>query len=118
MIANWVKKIDPRSKAVPFLVVMLLCSIVATVLPFMGPDPQELAMAALIPQVMSLVSFYVAVYGMRSSIVQHYNTVEPIGLRLSGVMTFFFTIIYFEYKFNEITARHTRSMGQPLPIAH
>jgi hypothetical protein len=43
-----------------------------------------------------------AVFGMRRSIVQYYNTREPIGLKLSGVMTFFFSILYFQYHFSRI----------------
>lgn len=36
---------------------------------------------------------------------EHYNNAEPIGLALSGVMTFFFGGIYFQYHFNEINRR-------------
>jgi hypothetical protein len=39
---------------------------------------------------------------MRSSLVQYYNTVEPISLKLSGVMTFFFNIYYFQHHFSRI----------------
>jgi hypothetical protein len=41
---------------------------------------------------------------MRSSIEDHYNTVEPINLSLSGVMTFFFGAVYFQYHFNQINS--------------
>ncbi len=36
-------------------------------------------------------------FTLRESLVQHYNTAEPLGLRLSGVMTFFFGNLYFTY---------------------
>jgi hypothetical protein len=39
---------------------------------------------------------------MRSSIENYYNTVEPINLRLSGVMTFFFAVYYFQHHFSRI----------------
>ncbi len=32
----------------------------------------------------------------------YYNTVEPIGLRLSGVMTFFFNVFYFQHHMSRI----------------
>jgi len=41
-------------------------------------------------------------FNFRAALEEHYNTVEPIGLRLSGVLTFFFGGIYFQYKLNEI----------------
>jgi hypothetical protein len=43
-----------------------------------------------------------AVFQMRSSIENYYNTVEPINLRLSGVMTFFFAVYYFQHHFSRI----------------
>ena len=44
-------------------------------------------------------------FSLRSSLEQHYNSVEPMGLSLSGVMTFFFGDIYFQYHFNDIMRR-------------
>ncbi|WP_263382369.1 DUF4339 domain-containing protein [Granulicella arctica] len=41
-------------------------------------------------------------FAMRSSMEKHFTTVEPIGLTLSGVMTFFFGCLYFQYHFNRI----------------
>jgi hypothetical protein len=39
---------------------------------------------------------------MRRSMEEHYNGPEPIGLSLSGVMTFFFGVYYFQYHFTRI----------------
>jgi len=52
--------------------------------------------------VILLVMGLVMVFGMRKSMVTYYNSVEPIGLQLSGIMTFFFTLIYFQYHFSRI----------------
>jgi len=49
-----------------------------------------------------VVVMLMAVFGMRKSIVRYYNTVEPIQLQLSGVMTFFFSVLYFQYHFSRI----------------
>jgi hypothetical protein len=46
----------------------------------------------------------IANFKMRDAMVEYYNTVEPINLRLSGVMTFFFNILYFQYHFSRIAA--------------
>jgi len=43
-------------------------------------------------------------FKMRDAMVEYYNTVEPINLRLSGVMTFFFALFYFQYHFSRIAA--------------
>ena len=39
---------------------------------------------------------------MRNTLERHFNTTDPVGLRLSGVMTFFFGGIYFQYHLNRI----------------
>ena len=44
----------------------------------------------------------IARFTMRNTLEQHYNTVDPIGLRLSGGMTFFFGGVYFQYHLNRI----------------
>ena len=36
---------------------------------------------------------------------EHFNGPEPIGLSLSGVMTFFFGATYFQYHINDIMRR-------------
>ena len=44
----------------------------------------------------------VARFTMRSNLEEHFNGPEPVGLSLSGVMTFFFGGIYFQYHLNRI----------------
>lgn len=46
----------------------------------------------------------VGYFKIRSAMLDYYNTVEPISLRLSGVMTFFFALFYFQYHFSRIAA--------------
>ena len=47
----------------------------------------------------------VARYSERSSLEEHYNGPEPVGLQLDAVMTFFFGGLYFQAKLNEINGR-------------
>src|SRR6185295_20053202 len=48
------------------------------------------------------VCMIMSYFKMRTSIANYYNTVEPIGLKLSPIMTFFFNILYFQYHFQRI----------------
>ena len=41
-------------------------------------------------------------FDMRRSMVEYYNTVEPIQLRLSSAMTFFFNLYYLQYHMSRI----------------
>lgn len=53
-------------------------------------------------------------FSMRASLEDYYNRVDPIGLRLGPVMTFFFGELYFQYHFNRINdiKRGLRYRGQ------
>ena len=44
----------------------------------------------------------VARFSMKSSLEEHYNTVEPIGLRLNGVLVFFFGGLYIQSQLNKV----------------
>jgi len=50
------------------------------------------------------IMIFVSRFIMRASLEEHFNTVEPVGLRLNPVMTFFFGGIYFQYHLNRINA--------------
>jgi len=76
--ASYVKRIDPRSNAIVLLVVSFL-------VPFAG-----------------LICFFIAIFSMRNSLATYYNYTEPINLRLSGVMTFFFSTLYFQHHLTRI----------------
>jgi hypothetical protein len=108
MIASWAKRVQPTSKA-------LMYYIVATVLIVLNlggswgvllsaahhhPHPQSLfgSLLSLATWVVRLI----ARFTLRDTLEQHFNGPEPLGLRLSAVMTFFFGGIYFQYKLNRI----------------
>ncbi|WP_264765497.1 hypothetical protein, partial [Moraxella catarrhalis] len=63
--------------------------------PHTSPASALLSIAALV-----LVILYR--FAMKNSLEQFYNTVEPVGLRLGPVMTFFFGGLYFQYHINRI----------------
>jgi uncharacterized protein DUF4339 len=107
--AGFVKKIDSESKGVAFLVGALVTQVVAVIVlsTSIGMSPgQEPSFAFFVPflfiMVAGTVLHFIGIFQMRSSIQNYYNTVEPINLRLSGVMTFFFAVFYFQYHFSRI----------------
>jgi len=106
--SSFVKRIDPHnvSRAL-FIVAFLLGSAYLGLMVFAGVTgeandvPVIAKMGSLIGLII-IVCVIVAFFKIRSSLVQYYNTVEPIGLKLSGVMTFFFNIFYFQHHFSRI----------------
>lgn len=107
--AGFVKKIDSESKGIAFLAGSLVTEIVAVVVLFtsIGMNPnQEPSPGVFVPFILialaGVVLHLIGIFQMRSSLENYYNTTEPINLRLSGVMTFFFAVYYFQYHFSRI----------------
>lgn len=73
-----------------------------------------LAFLVMLGFIIGAIVFHMkAVFGMRDSMVRHYNTVEPINLRLSTIMTMFFNIFYFQYHFTRIAEWKRTGVLQP-----
>ncbi len=108
--AGFVKKIDSESKGIAFLAGALVTEVVAVIVFFtsigMSPDRQDPPASVFVPFILialaGAVLHLIGIFQMRSSLENYYNTVEPINLRLSGVMTFFFAVYYFQYHFSRI----------------
>ena len=107
--ALWVKKVQPSSKALLYSCLAFVLLIAAVILEAF-PD-ENLQTLGLIPNIGGFVLSIVAWFSMKSSIEEHYNVAEPLGLTLSGIMTFFFNVYYFQYHFTRIIELK-RSQGQ------
>ena len=97
--ASFVKKIDAASKAMQmylaYIAIILLSGI------FLSSFTAGLTILPLI-QLGAMACFWIGAFGMRQSLLNYYNSVENVGLRLSGVMTFFFSVLYFQYHLTRI----------------
>jgi hypothetical protein len=104
--AMWLRKVTNSTKDV-FLAASALGSLffggAVVVVSEGGDDSPALILGGLLV-IGSIVLRIIAQFSMRSSIQDHYNTVEPMNLSLSGVMTFFFGAVYFQYHFNQINS--------------
>ncbi|MEO6817706.1 MAG: DUF4339 domain-containing protein [Edaphobacter sp.] len=108
VIASWAKRVQPNSKALMYYII----ATVLMVLNFGGSygnviatvhhhHPHQSVLGGLIG-IATWVVRLIARFTLRDTLETHYNTAEPLGLRLSAVMTFFFGGIYFQYKLNRI----------------
>lgn len=105
VLGAWMKRIEPQSKALFYYI----CAAVLLALIFLSSfvtalNHQSNGYASLFQLLFSVASL-IARFSFRNSMEQHYNSSEPIGLGLSGVMTFFFGTIYFQYHVNDIVRR-------------
>ena len=108
--AFFVKKLDPNSKGVRYLALASVAMVLQVALYFLlfgnmaSGDAGLLTGMILITNLVIVVFACIGIFGMRKSLLHHYNTVEPISLQLNGFMTFFFNILYFQYHFSRIAA--------------
>jgi hypothetical protein len=108
----WVKKIDPMSKSLTYYILFVAFEVLnlgksfgaMAVLSRGGGlgSSVTLKLISFIISIAIIVMFIVYRFTMRSDLLRHFNGPEPVGLRLSGVMTFFFGGLYFQYHFNRI----------------
>ena len=96
--ASFVKKIDPASKAMMYYGIAVALMFAAGV---MNAGPEMRDFSTLVNLVGAGFWIYSA-FTVRASLQAHYNSAEPMGLVLSPVMTFFFSVYYFQYHFTKM----------------
>ena len=113
--SSWVRKIDPKSMARGFFIVYVVMSLLASGILLIGiaaaysagsSDASDViggfSAVSFLVSLVGIVFFYIGAFTMRRSLLTYYNSVENIGLRLSGGMTFFFNILYIQYHLTRI----------------
>ena len=117
--ALWVKKVQPASKAVTYFAIVIGLYVLSLVLSISGAvtaartghtDSSLQGIQGII-SLGILIMWIVGAFNMRDAIEEHFNSAEPIGLSLNGVMTFFFNVWYFQYHFTKINEMKRRQMG-------
>lgn len=113
--AVFAKKLKPESNAFLLVILSVVGSFgsafvdgVINALQHGGSGP----FASLI-SLASLVVYIIGVFKIKSDLEDYYNTIEPINLRLSGVMVFFFNVLYFQYHFSRIAQWKKTGVLQP-----
>ena len=96
--ASFVKKIRPASNVL-MLYAIGVGGFFAMGLLFLSPD---LRMLAPLINIGCFIALVLGHFQMKAAIEDYYSNVEPLNLRLSGVMVFFFNVLYFQYHFTRI----------------
>ena len=123
--AVWLKKVQPNSNGLIFYVATYVMAAVNMVLGYgmwmgMMAHHGSVYHGNYTRGPLGLLYFLLLIatrFVMSTSIEEHFNGPEPIGLRLNPVMVFFFGGVYFQYHFNKIVALKQASrygMGRAL----
>jgi uncharacterized membrane protein len=97
--STWVRKINPASNATTQFIVYISLAVFAQIL---LEGSGNLKAVGLLLTLVSYVVFYFGAYSIRRSMLNHYNSVEPMELKLSAAMTFLFSTFYFQYHMTRI----------------
>ena len=99
--ANWARKLSGDNKAM-VLIAMYPAGVIAGTLMVTLFRGQALAGLGGLFMFAGVIMMVVGVFSIKSAMEDYYNSTENIGLRLSGVMTFFFGTTYLQYHVNRI----------------
>ena len=100
ILANWSRKLNGNNNTM-ILVAMYPAGFIAGVFALiMNPESGAAISGLLI--LAGFIIYVVGVFKIRAAMEEYYNSTENIGLKLSGAMTFFFSIIYLQYHVNKI----------------
>jgi len=119
VIAAWLKRVQPNANALFFYLGVVGLALVGFVVggvasTHMMVRPQSNPSFAMLGPMLGLRAFLwfamwvvklIARFSQSASLEEHFNGPEPVGLSLSGVMTFFFGGLYFQYHINRIVER-------------
>lgn len=117
----WMRRVQPTSKALFLYIASFIAYLFNSSYSFgtlmalhSGSGLRHRSPLGSLIGLAAFILLIVARFSMRASLEDHYNRVDPIGLRLGPVMTFFFGDLYFQYHFNRINdiKRGLRYRGQ------
>jgi hypothetical protein len=133
VVTVWLRKVQPNSKALMWYIisysiyvvlVILIIAIAATASTASSRQDTDfhasyvvLGVLFIVASTAGFVTQIIARFSERASLLEHFNGPEPVGLRLSGVMTFFFSGLYFQYHLNRIKQqKDAMRFGLPRPF--
>jgi hypothetical protein len=108
IIANWAKRVQPASNAFMFylaatvLIVMNLGGSWGVIIALSHHQHHHQSFLSSLLSIATWVVRLIARFTLRDTLEQHFNGPEPLGLRMSAVLTFFFGGLYIQYKLNRI----------------
>jgi|SRR5580692_1735291 hypothetical protein len=104
LLANWARRLSGDNKALVLVAMYpagFLAGLFAMGFASQTQSPGIIAIGGILI-LGGLIAYLVGIFKIRDAMEEYYNSRENIALTLSGVMTFFFSTIYFQYHINRI----------------
>jgi hypothetical protein len=111
--AAFVRKIRPGNNGLLFSLLGFGVWFIGVCINGYNRATHEMTSPTLLFPFAALALVIIGFFQMKSDLEDYYNTVEPINLHLSGVMTFFFGILYFQHHLSRIAEWKKTGVLQP-----
>jgi hypothetical protein len=98
----WIRDIDPKATSIYWTLAAFGCNAVFLFLFFVGVQTPLLGVGIFYYWFLSFALGITSIYVIRHELQKHYSEIEPFRLRLGGVMTLFFSYVYFQWHLNFI----------------
>lgn len=109
----WIRKLEPSAMSIFWLATYVALQLSFSVPGDPVPANKGITIFAATLALLCLAMWFTTIYAIRAELHFHYNEREPIGLYLSGVMTFFFSFLYFQYHLYKIAQLRERYGDRP-----
>ena len=109
----WIRRIEPAAMSLFWCVAYIALQIAFSV---PGTPVQAIHGFTYFAATLALLCvaiWFITVYVIRAELHFHYNLREPVGLYLNGIMTFFFSFLYFQYHLYKIAQLRQRNGDRP-----
>jgi hypothetical protein len=100
--AVWVRRIDRESNALKLLIAYLVITVIGEAVADIAGNNLPLVIIGSLVSLIGMSVMVAAYFSMRRSLIAYYNSVEPIGLKLSWWMTLIFNLLYLQYHLTRI----------------
>ena len=107
----WLKNEERESRAIYWYVASLILMLLSNLFTLLGHATVGQLMFETVAVLGSLVVWIVAIYKYADELERHFEVSHPYGLGFSGVMIFFFSTIYFQYKLREVYVQNDEPKG-------
>ena len=101
----WIRDIEPKATSIYWTLAAFFCDAVCLFLFFVEDQTPLVGFGIILYWFLSFALGITSIYVVRHELQKHYTEVEPFRLRLGGVMTFFFSYVYFQWHLIRIAER-------------
>ena len=99
--ANWARKLISDNKPMVLVAMYPAAMVAGGMMVGMFPKSGLAGLGGLFILAGAIVYLF-GVFSIKAAMEEYYNSVENIGLSMSGVMTFFFSTVYIQFHINRI----------------